>query len=89
MAKKILIVTTSHDKLGSTDQPTGSWVEEVASPYLLWKEHGYDVTIASIKVQSLSELAASAPPLHCLAVLRHLAYSLPSLTCYNFEIFVF
>lgn len=23
--KRILIVATSHDKLGNTDQPTGSW----------------------------------------------------------------
>jgi putative intracellular protease/amidase len=66
--KKILIVTTSHDKLGSTGQPTGSWVEEVASPYLLWKEQGYEITIASIKVRC--PVATVVLPLRChLAVL--------------------
>ena len=30
---KILIVTTSHDRLGDTGQPTGLWLEELATPY--------------------------------------------------------
>lgn len=49
MVGRVLIVTTSHDKLGDTGKPAGSWVEEVASPYYAWREKGYEVTIASIK----------------------------------------
>lgn len=49
MAGRVLIVATSHDKLGETGQPTGCWVEEVASPYYAWRSKGYQVTIASIK----------------------------------------
>jgi putative intracellular protease/amidase len=45
---KMLFVTTSHDKMGSTDHPTGSWVEEVAVPYYLLADAGIAVTIASI-----------------------------------------
>jgi len=45
---KILIVTTSHSKMGVTDHATGSWVEEVAAPYYILADAGIDVTIASI-----------------------------------------
>lgn len=47
MAKKVLIICTSADKLGGKE--TGCWMEEVAAPYFLFKEKGYDITIASIK----------------------------------------
>ncbi|GLC42464.1 hypothetical protein PLESTM_001336000 [Pleodorina starrii] len=49
MAKNILIVCTSCDKLGDTDEPTGCWAEEVVAPYYVWRKHGYNVTIASVK----------------------------------------
>ncbi|EFJ45187.1 hypothetical protein VOLCADRAFT_118483, partial [Volvox carteri f. nagariensis] len=49
MAKNILIVCTSCDRLGDTDEPTGCWAEEVVAPYYIWKKHGYNVTIASVK----------------------------------------
>ncbi len=29
---KILIVLTSHSKLGNTDEKTGFWIEEFATP---------------------------------------------------------
>jgi putative intracellular protease/amidase len=44
----ILIVSTSHDKLGDTDKPTGCWVEELAVPYYTFKQAGYEVVVASI-----------------------------------------
>ena len=44
---KILIVLTSHSKLGKTDAKTGFWIEEFASPYYLFKEAGAEITIAS------------------------------------------
>ena len=31
---KILMVLTSHDKLGDTGRKTGFWLEEFAAPYL-------------------------------------------------------
>jgi putative intracellular protease/amidase len=46
--KKILILTTSHNKMGKTDHPTGSWVEEVAAPYYILGDAGVGVTIASV-----------------------------------------
>ncbi|KXZ42941.1 hypothetical protein GPECTOR_110g234 [Gonium pectorale] len=47
MTKRVVIVCTSCDKLG--DEPTGCWAEEVVAPYHVFKKHGYEVTIASIK----------------------------------------
>lgn len=46
---KILIVLTSHDKLGSTGKKTGFWLEEFAAPYYVFKDAGADVTLASPK----------------------------------------
>jgi putative intracellular protease/amidase len=45
---KILLLTTSHDRMGDTDHSTGSWVEEVAAPYYILKDAGVAVTIASV-----------------------------------------
>jgi putative intracellular protease/amidase len=45
---KILLLTTSHDKMGDTDHKTGSWVEELAAPYYILADAGIGVTIASI-----------------------------------------
>jgi len=47
--KRILIVATSHDKLGNTDEPTGSWIEELAAPYYVFKDAGAHVVVASLK----------------------------------------
>ncbi len=44
---KILIVLTSHSKLGSTDRTTGVWLEELASPYYLFQQAGHQMTLAS------------------------------------------
>lgn len=49
MARQILIVATSHDKLGDTKETTGCWAEEIMTPIHLFKEAGYAVTVASIK----------------------------------------
>jgi putative intracellular protease/amidase len=46
---KVLIVLTSHDKLGDTGQKTGFWLEEFASPYYHFKDAGVQVTLASPK----------------------------------------
>ena len=44
---KILIVLTSHDKLGETGKKTGFWLEEFAAPYYHFIDAGADVTLAS------------------------------------------
>ncbi len=44
---KVLIVLTSHDKLGDTGLQTGFWLEEFASPYYQLTDAGVDVTLAS------------------------------------------
>lgn len=46
---KILMVLTSHDKLGSTGKKTGFWLEEFAAPYYVFKDAGADVTLSSPK----------------------------------------
>ena len=45
--KKILIVLTSHDKLGNTGERTGFWLEELAAPYYVLKDAGVQLTLAS------------------------------------------
>ena len=45
--KKILMVLTSHDKLGNTGQKTGFWLEEFAAPYYVFKDAGAAITLAS------------------------------------------
>ena len=46
---KILMVLTSHDKMGDTGKKTGFWLEEFAAPYYVFKDSGADITIASPK----------------------------------------
>lgn len=44
---KILIVLTSHDRLGDTGEKTGFWLEEFAAPYYVLKDAGAAITLAS------------------------------------------
>jgi putative intracellular protease/amidase len=44
---KILMILTSHDKLGDTDKKTGFWLEEFSAPYYVFKDAGADITLAS------------------------------------------
>ena len=46
---KILMVLTSHDRLGDTGRKTGFWLEELAAPYYVFKEAGAEVVLASPK----------------------------------------
>ena len=46
---KILVVLTSHDKLGNTGEKTGFWLEELAAPYYAMKDAGVEITLASPK----------------------------------------
>ncbi|KIN71723.1 type 1 glutamine amidotransferase domain-containing protein [Sulfitobacter guttiformis] len=45
----ILMILTSHDKLGNTGEKTGFWLEEFAAPYYALIDAGAKVTIASPK----------------------------------------
>ncbi len=44
---KILMVVTSHDKLGATGRKTGFWLEEFAAPYYAFKDAGAEITVVS------------------------------------------
>ncbi|HAT24743.1 type 1 glutamine amidotransferase domain-containing protein [Pantoea septica] len=44
---KVLMVLTSHDRLGDTGRKTGFWLEELAAPYYAFKDAGAEITLAS------------------------------------------
>jgi putative intracellular protease/amidase len=44
---KILMVMTSHERLGDTGKKTGFWLEEFAAPYYVFKDAGADIVLAS------------------------------------------
>ncbi|KAK4044059.1 class I glutamine amidotransferase-like protein [Parachaetomium inaequale] len=44
---KVLVVLTSHGKLGDTGKPTGWYLSELAHPYTLLTAQGFTVTLAS------------------------------------------
>jgi putative intracellular protease/amidase len=46
---RILMVLTSHDKLGDTGRKTGFWLEELAAPYYTFKDAGAEIILASPK----------------------------------------
>lgn len=47
--RKVLIVVTSHDRMGATDEATGLWLSEMTHPYHVLDQAGFKVDIASIK----------------------------------------
>lgn len=46
---KVVMVLTSHDKLGNSGRTTGFWLEEMAAPYYVFKDSGAEVIRASPK----------------------------------------
>ncbi len=44
---RILMVLTSHARLGDTGKKTGFWLEEFAAPYYVFKDAGAEITLAS------------------------------------------
>ncbi|GAM74672.1 thiJ/pfpI family protein [Vibrio ishigakensis] len=46
---KVLMVLTSHDKLGDSGHATGFWLEEFTTPYYTFLDAGADITLASPK----------------------------------------
>jgi putative intracellular protease/amidase len=49
MNQRILIATTSHDKKGSTGEPTGAYLPEIAHPYEVFARAGFTVELASVR----------------------------------------
>src|SRR5882724_1499336 len=47
MSNQILVVLSSHNKLGNSGNLSGSWLEELASPYWRFHDAGYTVVLAS------------------------------------------
>jgi len=47
LMKRILMIVTSHARLGATETKTGFWLEELATPYLALTQAGVEVEIAS------------------------------------------
>jgi len=46
---RILMIVTSHDKMGDTGHKTGIWLEELAAPYYRFLDAGAKITLASPK----------------------------------------
>ncbi|WP_428945612.1 type 1 glutamine amidotransferase domain-containing protein [Pantoea sp. FN060301] len=44
---KVLMVLTSHDRLGETGKKTGFWLEEFAAPWYVFRDAGINVVLAS------------------------------------------
>ena len=47
--RRALIVTTSHDVMDSTGEPTGVWSAELTVPYYAFEDNGLEVDVASIQ----------------------------------------
>ncbi len=43
----VLMILTSHARLGDTGKQTGFWLEELAAPYYVLKDAGAEITLAS------------------------------------------
>lgn len=55
-SKRVLLFVTSHDQLGNTGKQTGFHYTELAAPYLVFENAGFEVLIGSV--------AGGEPPYH-------------------------
>jgi putative intracellular protease/amidase len=46
-SKSVLMIVTSHDRLGESGKPTGFWLEELAAPYAVFRDAGLRIDLAS------------------------------------------
>ena len=53
---KILMVLTSHDRLGNTGRKTGFWLEEFAAPYFVFRDAGVELKLARARSGRPSDL---------------------------------
>lgn len=49
MTQRILIAATSHRTKGSTGEPTGAYLPEIAHPYEVFKKAGFEIEVASVQ----------------------------------------
>lgn len=54
------MVLTSHDRLGDTGRKTGFWPEELAAPYYVFNDAGYEITLAPHRLDWLEGLGRTA-----------------------------
>eukprot|EP00700_Malawimonas_jakobiformis_P002314 EC723852.1.p1 GENE.EC723852.1~~EC723852.1.p1 ORF type:complete len:154 (+),score=34.76 EC723852.1:60-521(+) len=47
MTKNIVMMLTNVDKMGKSGKKTGWYLPEVAHPYEIFRQHGYNITFAS------------------------------------------
>ena len=59
---KILIVLTSHDKLGNTGRKTGFWLEEFAAPYYTFKEAGAEIVLTRRRAANRLSIRRATSP---------------------------
>ncbi|KPF69899.1 hypothetical protein IP84_03095 [beta proteobacterium AAP99] len=59
---RILVLTTSHARLGATGKPTGVWLEELALPMHWLAEQGAVISLASVAGGVIPLDPASLPP---------------------------
>ena len=45
--KRVLLVMSSHDEMGLSGKQSGTWFQELAAPYYILTEAGYEVVLAS------------------------------------------
>lgn len=61
MHERVLIALTSHDKLGDTGAPTGAYLSEIAHPYAVFTQAGYEVELPASAVAACRSTASIAP----------------------------
>ncbi len=61
MSQRILMVLTSHDRLGDTGKPTGFWLEELAAPYYACLDAGAEVVLPRPPAASRRWIPAATP----------------------------
>lgn len=61
--KRVLIVMSSHGEMGLSGKKTGTWFEELATPYYALREAGHEVSLASLQggEPTLDLLSLQAP----------------------------
>ena len=81
---KILMVLTSHDRLGDTGHKTGFWLEEFAAPYYVFKDAGADI-MPQRAVKALFDATRGLDPIittevgqHQMWAAQHFGFSAPN-----------
>ncbi len=93
--KRILVVVTSHDRIDA-GHPTGLWFEEFAAPYRLFREAGFQVTVASprgggtpIDPASLADDAGATQDPEAMAALENTLPLSPKVSAEAFDAIFF